>query len=149
MNFNCGKNNLNKIFRSLKYRLIIESLYTYRRLKAFKVEYFFRTCVCNWITQPNALPIHDQTFDHNSKNPIQGHPDEHGDCPHLRPPLPALPRRPRRCESRRHIIVNPLTHSFLTAKDLFTRFFFTFFYAIFKFLRPEHDCYARFTSCST
>ena len=41
-----------------------------------------------------------------------------------------------------------LTHSFLTAKQLFPGFF-TFFYAIFKFLRPEPDCYAKFTSCST
>ena len=41
-----------------------------------------------------------------------------------------------------------LSHSFLTAKQLFTGFF-TFFYAIFLFFRPEHDCYAKFTSCST
>ena len=41
-----------------------------------------------------------------------------------------------------------LTHSFLTAKQLFPGFF-PFFYAIFKYLRPEHDCYAKFTSCST
>ena len=41
-----------------------------------------------------------------------------------------------------------LTLSFLTAKHLFPGFF-TFFNAIFKFLRPEHDCYAKFTSCST
>ena len=41
-----------------------------------------------------------------------------------------------------------LTHSFLTAKHLFPGFF-TFFYAIFKFLKPEYDCYAKFTSCST
>ena len=40
-----------------------------------------------------------------------------------------------------------LTHSFLTAKQLFPRIF-TFFYAISKFSRPEHDCYAKFTSCS-
>ena len=40
--------------------------------------------------------------------------------------------------------INP----FLTAKQLFPRFF-TFFNAIFKFSRPEHDCYAKFTSCST
>ena len=39
-----------------------------------------------------------------------------------------------------------LTHSFLTAKQLFPGFF-TFFYAFFLFLRPEHDCYAKFTSC--
>ena len=36
-----------------------------------------------------------------------------------------------------------LTHSFLTAKQLFPGFFFTFFYAIFTFLRPEHHCYAK------
>ena len=36
-----------------------------------------------------------------------------------------------------------LTHSFLTAKQLFPGFF-KFFYAIFKLLRPEHDCYANF-----
>ena len=38
-----------------------------------------------------------------------------------------------------------LTHSFLTAKQLFPKIF-TFFSAIFKF---EHDCCAKFTSCST
>ena len=38
-----------------------------------------------------------------------------------------------------------LTHSFLTAKQRFPGFL-TFFYAIFKLLRPEHDCYAKFTS---
>ena len=45
-------------------------------------------------------------------------------------------------------LLRRLTHSFLTAKQLFPGFF-TFFYAIFSFLRPEHDCYAKFTSCST
>ena len=40
-----------------------------------------------------------------------------------------------------------LTHSFLTAKQLFCGFF-TFFYAIFSFLRPEHDSYANLTSFS-
>ena len=34
--------------------------------------------------------------------------------------------------------------SFLTAKQHFPGFFFTFFYAILKCLRPEHDCYAKF-----
>ena len=37
-----------------------------------------------------------------------------------------------------------LTHSILSGKILKTFFFF-----IFKCLRPEHDCYAKFTSCST
>ena len=46
------------------------------------------------------------------------------------------------------ISIRSLTHSFLTAKQLFPGFF-TFFSAIFKILRPEHDCYAKFTSCST
>ena len=41
-----------------------------------------------------------------------------------------------------------LTHSFLIVKQLFPGFL-TFFYAIFKFLRPEHDCYVKFKSCST
>ena len=41
-----------------------------------------------------------------------------------------------------------LTHSFPTAKQLFPDFF-TFFYATLKFLRPEHDFYAKFTSCFT
>ena len=45
-------------------------------------------------------------------------------------------------------LLSTLTHSFLTEKQLFPGFF-TFFYAIFKFLRPEHDWYAKFTSCST
>ena len=39
-------------------------------------------------------------------------------------------------------------HFFLAAKQHFPGFF-TFFYAIFKFLRPEHNCYEKFTSCST
>ena len=43
---------------------------------------------------------------------------------------------------------NALTHSFPTAKQLFPRFL-PFFYAIFSFLRPEHDCFVKFTSCST
>ena len=43
---------------------------------------------------------------------------------------------------------NGLTHSFPTAKQLFPGFF-TFFFAIWTFLRPKHDCYAKFTSCST
>ena len=41
-----------------------------------------------------------------------------------------------------------LTHSFLNAKHLFPGFF-TYFYAIFEFLRLEHECYAKLTSCST
>ena len=41
-----------------------------------------------------------------------------------------------------------LTHSFLIAKQLFPGFF-TFFQAILEFSRPEHDCNAKFTSCST
>ena len=41
-----------------------------------------------------------------------------------------------------------LTHSFLTGEQLFSRIF-KFFYAIFIFSRPEHDCYAKFTSFST
>ena len=45
-------------------------------------------------------------------------------------------------------LIMHLTHSFLTAKQLFPGFFI-FFYAIFRFLRLEHDCYAKFTSCST
>ena len=43
-----------------------------------------------------------------------------------------------------------LTHSFLTAKQLcagFLTFFLSYFYN--QFIRPEHDCYAKFTSCST
>ena len=40
-------------------------------------------------------------------------------------------------------------NSFLPdCKHLFPGFF-TFFHAISKFLIPEHDCYAKFTSCST
>ena len=42
------------------------------------------------------------------------------------------------------------SHPFLPdCKTTFSWIFFTFFYAIFKFLRPEHDCYAKFTPCST
>ena len=43
---------------------------------------------------------------------------------------------------------NLLTHSCLTEKQFFPGFFISFFF-IFPFLRPEHDCYAKFTSCST
>ena len=59
-------------------------------------------------------------------------------------------QRPKRkfFPSLRHPFGVLLTHSFLTAKQLFFGFF-TFFYAIFKCLKPEHDCYAKFTSCST
>ena len=45
------------------------------------------------------------------------------------------------------LCINPFLPE-VTAKQLFPGFF-TFFYAIFKFLRPEHDCNAKFTSCST
>ena len=41
-----------------------------------------------------------------------------------------------------------LTHFFLIAKQLFPGFF-TFFHAILSIFKPEHDCYAKFTSCST
>ena len=34
-------------------------------------------------------------------------------------------------------------------KTTFSWIFKIFLYAIFKFLRSEHDCYAKFTSCST
>ena len=34
-------------------------------------------------------------------------------------------------------------------KTGFSQIFVRFFYAIFKFLRPEHDCHAKFASCST
>ena len=46
------------------------------------------------------------------------------------------------------LLQSVLTHSFPTASQLFPGFF-TFFYAIFKLLRPKHDFYAKFTSCST
>ena len=46
------------------------------------------------------------------------------------------------------VVFSLMVHSFLTAKQLFPGLF-TFFYLIFQFLRPEHDCYAKFTSCST
>ena len=42
-----------------------------------------------------------------------------------------------------------LPTSRLVSVCVFFSGFFSFFYAIFKFLRPEHDCYANFTSCST
>ena len=41
-----------------------------------------------------------------------------------------------------------LTHSILTGQKIFPRFF-TFFFFSFQCLRPEHDCYAKFTFCST
>ena len=41
-----------------------------------------------------------------------------------------------------------LTHSFLTARQLFTGFLH-FSMLFFNFLRPEHDCYNNFSSCST
>ena len=41
------------------------------------------------------------------------------------------------------------THSIPTAKQLFPGFIFTFSFAIFTYLRPEQDCYAKFTPCST
>ena len=81
----------------------------------------------------NSLSIFVQPKDIRSKNK-----DEHCDviagaaCIALPPPPGGV-----------------LTHSFLTTKQLFPGFVFTFFYAIFKLLRPEHDCYAKFTSCST
>ena len=60
---------------------------------------------------------------------------------------PTPPSKPRPSKKPRHYypasLSNPalylpalLTHSFLDAKQL-------------KFLKPEHDCYAKFTSCFT
>ena len=41
-----------------------------------------------------------------------------------------------------------LKPSILTAKQFFPGFF-TFIFFLFHFSRPEHNCYAKFTSCST
>ena len=44
-------------------------------------------------------------------------------------------------------LANPFHFSF-HSKRFFPRFF-PFFFFLYKFLRPEHDCYAKFASCST
>ena len=46
------------------------------------------------------------------------------------------------CTSHAIIPLNP------DCKTTFFRIFYIFL-CNFKFLRPEHDCYAKFTSCST
>ena len=46
---------------------------------------------------------------------------------------------------RKSFFINPFLPDCKTA---FSRIF-TFLYTILKFLRPEHDCYAKFPSCST
>ena len=44
-----------------------------------------------------------------------------------------------------HCTLNPFLPD---CKTTFSGIFFAFFIFIFKFLRPKHDCYAKFTSCS-
>ena len=49
---------------------------------------------------------------------------------------------PCRMHDSRWVSINPFLPD---CKTTFSRIF-TFFYAIFKLLRPEHDCYGKFTS---
>ena len=55
------------------------------------------------------------------------------------------------CVRRTKISISVCVKTFgrMLQNNCFPDFCSTFFYAIFKFARPEHDCFAKFTSCPT